>query len=329
MNRRHMKLLPLLLALALLLSACGAPKDWTAGTEESAVKKALERTADYLLAKLPEPQTGSVGGEWTVLGLARSGVAVPEGYFNAYYRAVEAYTKERDGILHERKYTEYSRVILGLTTIGADPSDVGGYDLLLPLADFERTVWQGINGPIWALIALDSGGYAIPEDPEAEVQADREAYVDYILGEQLTDGGWALTGGASDADLTAMALQALCGYTGREDVREAIDRALACLSAMQNDSGGYSSWGEESSESCAQVIVALTGLGIDLNDSRFVKNGRSALDMLLSFQTPEGGFCHTKNGGSDLMATEQAFYALAAAYRAETGQSRLYDMRSA
>ena len=188
---------------------------------------------------------------------------------------------------------------------------------------------QGINGPIWALIALDSAPYDIPEDPDAPVQATRDAYVDYILDAQLADGGWALTGGDADADLTAMALQALGGYAGRPEVAAAIDAALDCLSGLQSETGAFSSWGEESAESCAQVIVALTGLGIDLNDARFTRGGHSALDALLSFQTAEGGFRHTAEGGADLMATEQAVYALAAAQRAANGENRLYDMRDA
>ena len=328
------------LILALLLGACGAPAkqpeatpevtpEVTVKPEESAVSAAMKRAADYLLAKVPQPQPGSVGGEWVVLGMARSGADVPAGYYDAYYDAAEQYVRERGGVLHQKKYTEYSRVILGLTAIGADPSNIGGYDLLLPLGDFERTVWQGINGPIWALIALDSGAYAVPENPDAEVQASREAYIDEILNAQLEDGGWALTGAAADTDLTAMALQALSRYSERAEVRQAIDGALECISEKQSESGGFSSWGEANSESCSQVIVALTSLGIDLNDSRFVKNDRSVLDALLSFQTAEGGFCHTMSAGTDLMATEQAFYALAAAFRAETGQSALYDMRGA
>ena len=36
---------------------------------------------------------------------------------------------------------------------------MGGYDLTKPLGDYDRTIWQGLNGPIWALIALDSRDY--------------------------------------------------------------------------------------------------------------------------------------------------------------------------
>lgn len=100
---------------------------------------------------------GSIGGEWAVLGLARSGYAVPEEYYQNYYQTVEEYVKACGGVLHETKYTEYSRVIIVLTAIGKDPTNVAGYNLLTALGDYDKTIWQGTNGPIWALIALDRG----------------------------------------------------------------------------------------------------------------------------------------------------------------------------
>ena len=130
-------------------------------------------------------------------------------------------------MLHERKYTEYSRVILALTAIGRDPSNVAGYNLLTPLGDFEKTIWQGLNGPIWALIALNSGSYDIPKNPSAKTQATRQLYINEILNNQLADGGWNHTDtGNSDPDMTAMALQALAKYQDQKSVQSATDKAL-------------------------------------------------------------------------------------------------------
>ena len=154
MKRFSQRGLSLLLALAAVI--CLANPVRAAGSDD-ALEAALADTAQYVCAAVPEPRVGSIGGEWAVLGLARSGYAVPEGYYQSYYDAVEAYVKARNGILHDKKYTEYARVILALTAIGRDARDVAGYDLTLPLGDYDKTVWQGINGPIWALIALDSG----------------------------------------------------------------------------------------------------------------------------------------------------------------------------
>ena len=278
---------------------------------------ALADTAVYLQNTVPNPTVASVGGEWAVIGLARGGYAVPA----SYYQTVEATVRACGGMLHERKYTEYSRVILALTAIGKDPTNVAGYDLTLPLNDFDKTVWQGINGPIWALIALDSGNYACSQ---------RQRYVDYILEKELPGGGWSLAGSA-DADITGMALQALAKYRDQATVKAATDRALAWLSKTQNADGSFSTADKENCESTVQVLVALCELGIPLTDGRFVKNGKTVMDGLMTYYVPGGGFTHVRQagGGNDLMSTEQGFYALVAADRAAKGKSGLYSMDTA
>lgn len=333
-QRKLSRPISVMLMLAMLLSLLLSGTALAATPQ--AVDDAVADTAQYIAKTVKSPQVGSIGGEWAVLGLARAGCEVPEKYYQDYFATVSAYVKACDGVLHAKKYTEYSRVILGLTAAGYDPTDVTGYDLTMALGDFDKTIWQGINGPIFALIALDSGNYAIPRNPEAATQATRDMYVDEILRRQLSDGGFSLFGGSgsataadekSDPDITAMALQALAKYQHRDDVKKVTEEALACLSAMQRSDGGYASWGTANSESCAQVIVALAELGIPLDDPRFVKNGKSAVDNLLTFYIKGKGFLHTADGsGSNQMATEQAFYALAAAQRAMSGKNSLYRM---
>jgi len=309
--RKH-RFLALLLALVMSLSlmvpvaAVGVPE-------------ALDDTAAYLIKTVSNPQVGSIGGEWAVIGLARSDYDVADSYFAKYYKNVEDYVEACGGVLHKRKYTEYSRVVLALTTIGKDPANVAGYDLTEPLNDFDKTVWQGINGAIWALIALDSGDYE---------SSQRQAYIDHILSLEISGGGWSLAGDTADADITGMALQALAKYQEQPSVKAATDRALTWLSRTQNSDGSYSTIGAENCESTVQVIVALCELGIDLEDSRFVKNGNNTVDGLMNYYVRGSGFTHVKGGGNgaDGMSTEQGFYALVAADRAAKGQSSLYRM---
>ncbi len=304
------------------------------------VKNQIKETAEFMQKTITDPTVGSIGGEWTVFGLARSGVKVPKEYFEKYYANVEKVLKEKSGILHRMKYTEYDRVILALTAIGKDVKNVAGYDLTKPLADFNTLIKQGINGPIFALIALDSKNYEIPIDNTVKVQTTRQILIDFILDREIDGGGWALGEKPSEADpdITAMAIQSLAPYYNKDkNVKTAVDRGLDWLSKVQKSDGGYSSWGSINSESIAQVIVALTSLGIDPhNDERFIKNGNSVVDALLSFSVPGGGFYHIKPGGKgnggakpgevDPMATDQAMYALIAYDRFINGQNRLYDM---
>ena len=294
----------LLLLLTLALSGCAAPAE----------KTQAEKTAAYLMDTVTEPSCGSVGGEWAVIGLARAGCAVKDGYFEGYYDRLCETLRACGGVLDARKNTEYSRVILALTAIGKDPSDVAGYDLLLPLADHEQTLWQGLNGPIWALIALDAGAYAIPQTVSG-TQASRARYVQTILDAQTENGAWGLAAGSEDVDMTAMALQALAKYTDDAAVNAAVERALDWLSMQQRPNGGFFAYGSESSESAAQVLVALCELGVPLTDERFVKNGAVLPDVLARYALEDGSFRHTPDGESNLMATEQCLYALVDAAR--------------
>lgn len=230
-----------------------------------------------------------------------------------YFNSVSAYVKKVKGSLSSNKYTEYSRTILGVLASGHSPKNVSGYDITHPLTDFEKTVSQGINGAIWALIALDADGFAS--------EALTEKYIDYILARELKGGGFALSGDTADADVTAMALSALSKHSGNKNVSNAINRGLAVLSAIQNDDGTFSSYGVKNAESTAQVIIALCELKKDISSTEFIKNGNTALDGLLKFQNSDGSFRHTLDGSANAIATEQAFLALVSLIRTENGKS--------
>lgn len=317
------KIYALLIALVMIFSSFATVN----AASNAAAKNALYDTAKYVYETVKNPQVGSVGGEWAIIGLARSEYSVPQKYYDDYYQRVVDYVKNCGGVLHDKKYTEYSRVILALTAIGKDPSNVGGYNLLTPLGDFDKTIWQGINGAIFALIALDSANYDIPVNKSATTQATREMYIIEILKRQLDDGGFALSGDIADPDITGMALQALAKYQYIPSVKTATDKALTCLSNFQDEMGGFSSRDVNNSESCVQVIVALSTLKIDINDYRFVKNGFTVMDALLRFYSAGKGFLHTEDGsGETMMSTEQGLYALAAYSRFVDNKNSLYDM---
>ena len=153
--RKRSSILAVILALVLTLLSLPAMPAYA--YEDAKVNEVVQEAVKYIADTVKKPAIGSTGGEWAVIGLARSGYNLPQSYFDDYYSGVVDYVKDCGGVLHERKYTEYSRVILALTAIGRDPANVGGYNLLTPLGDYDATVWQGLNGPIWALIALDCG----------------------------------------------------------------------------------------------------------------------------------------------------------------------------
>ena len=287
-------------------------------------------TGDYM-EKLGTPGIGSIGGEWMVIGLARSGRTVPgvEDYYKKALEYIESSIDPETGRLHKAKSTDNSRMILALTAIGKDVTNVGGHNLLAGLSDLEYVKYQGNNGPIWALLALDSGNYPVPSGGTVT----RQALIDEILRVQTSDGGWTVSGDKADSDMTGMALTALAPYYTKDlKVQEAIDKAIARLSEMQDEDGGYSTSYDgttkiATSESISQVVTALSALGINADtDPRFVKNGNSVIDALLRYYVKGGGFKHVMDGEIDGMGTEQAYYALTAYYRFLSGKTNLYDM---
>ena len=310
----------------------------SASAEKASYKTALNSTMAQLAATVKEPAFGTNGGEWTVLSLARGGYYDTDSeYFADYYSRIQNTVEETaasvnmNGALHKTKSTENSRLILALSAIGKDPTNVAGVDLVGAYSanEFKWISKQGINGPVFALLALDSNNYKTADS------TIRQQCIDYILGKELADGGWALSGANADPDMTSMALQALAKYKNDSAVKAAAKRAFAVLSSIQKNNGGYASWGSVNSESIAQVIVACTAWGVDPNtDSRFVKNGNSAVDALLDFYVESGkGFAHVLESGSGYvggevnpMATDQACYALVAYDRFVNEQNSLYDM---
>ena len=193
---------------------------------KKSVSQVMAETSAYMRATDTNP---SVGSEWYVLGLARGGLSLKEKYFSTYYNHTANYIEEKKGILtNTSKYTEYSKRILVLTSEGKDARNVGGYNLFQYISDFSLVKEQGLNGPIWALLALNCHPeYSFPENPSAKEQNSESALVNFLLQSELPGGGWTLMGSNADSDITGMTLQALAPYyhkSGYENVTAAIDR---------------------------------------------------------------------------------------------------------
>ena len=334
MKRRRTKILSLLLVMAVSFTMLCGNTGAAFAADYDKTRAAFERCGDYLYRTVTDPIVESIGGEWVMYGLGHGGYAMSDAYIAKYRANLEKKLQENNGILHEKKFTEYGRVILACLAVGIDPTQVAGCNLVTALADFPNVKWLSLLSVSYALLALDYGGYDMPKrtddypygmltPKETDRQNSRQRMIDYLLGEQCEDGGWnhapksTLT--RSDVDATAMILICLGPYMKQTKVKKAVNRAIDFLSEKQQADGGFSSWGTSNSESCAQVICGLLACGVNPNtDARFIKNGKSVIDGLMLFYDEQvGGFRHvnTASGGYkpvvNQMATEQAYYALA------------------
>ena len=308
------------------------------GTEVPGFDEAYAGAKAYIQSAVSAPVVSYLFGEWAVLGQARAGVELSDAYIQAYYDKVVAYVQKNmgaDGVLrdpesHNPAITDNERIALALTAIGKDPANVGGENLLKALQNKDimkvtDTSNTDINGLVMGLLALNSRNYT----------SDTSWLVQAVLAQQNEDGSWSAsadTKPVGDVDMTAMALQALAPYhkdSGNETVNTAVEKALNWLS------GKYRS-GYDSSESCAQVVIALSALNLDANtDARFTKTveGKtlSVLGNLLQYRVAEnGGFKHQfADKAVNEMATEQALCAMAAYARFTEKANALYDMTDA
>lgn len=336
MRKGCCRLLTMLLTLVLVIPAYGQET-------LDALAAAQGCTAETLLQS-DKLTAGDSVSDWVAIAVSRAGT---EGDTSAYRKALERYVTRmyREGGLDRLRATEWQRTALTALALGADPTafgrDKNGRSVNL-LADgvYQFTAakslgTQGLNGWIFGLIALDSARFAVPED----AVYTRATILQALVAAQEPEGGFGLTVGNSDVDLTAMTLQALAPYqnstvtyTGSSGesvtIREMVRRALAWLSDQQTAEGDFISWDAANLESTAQVIIALCSLGVDpATDARFVKNGISAVDGLMRYRLDDGTFRHILTDGSDVMAMEQALLAQEAMERLSAARRSLYDFR--
>ena len=245
-----------------------------------------------------------VTADWYIFGLRQYGYPHDySGYSESLKRFAETNTVE-SAVTDER-------VALLFAACGTEPDYIG------EVAD-NAIGAMGVMSYVYGLHLLNNG--------YASHTTDKTAVVSVLLEMQKEDGGWAVMGTVGDVDVTAMTLAALAPYYGTDEaVKAAVDRALTLLSKRQTENGGFKSFGQESLESAAQVIVALTSLGIDpLTAPDFIKNGHTAFDAMLSFRLSDGSFEHAHEKGANHTATVQAFYSSVALWRYQNGLPGLY-----
>lgn len=325
MKKRLSRLLAIIFVLSMII-ATGKGQAVKADTKDVNIK--VNTTIDYLLNSNLNP---TYGKEWAIIAMARSKYNVPASYYEEYYANVEAKVKEE--MAKDRPYnsiTDAERIVLAVTAIGKDATNVGGYNLIDFICNREGLGDQGVSSYIYALLALDCGNYKEPDG----AKNTRDSIIKEMLKLKCLDGGfsWSTTETSADIDFTAMAIQALAKYKNRAEVNDTINTCLNILKSRQKQSGEYlyEGWGMVSESPCssAQVVVALTTLGISPTDvaSGFVKDN-NLIDIISRYYVEGGGF---KNNLSDvgvsLFSTDQLLYSLVAYERLQEGKTSLYDM---
>ena len=274
---------------------------------------------ESLLSGTIAEYAGTDSSDWLMIGVIRCGLETDTAEYYQHWKNYidDNYPKEKS--ISHMKATEWHRAVLTGICLGADPTSVSGIDLLAggtygrgqndPIGE------QGLNGWIWALIALDSCDWKIPDGADIS----RLEIINEIISMQNFDGGFAVvqTDGVSDPDMTAMTLQALSPYRECKETHRVIQNSLSYLVKKQESF--------DTCETVAQTICALCCLGIDPDeDPRFSE----LTDELISYSNSDGGFAHTKGGESNEMASSQALIALCSLNRLRSGERSVYDLNA-
>ncbi|MBQ9482806.1 MAG: DUF4430 domain-containing protein [Ruminiclostridium sp.] len=264
-------------------------------------KNGASSVQDWINGSLTE--NAGKSSEWYAITLSKSGKYDLSGYADA----LEKY-------IAENKITSStSRMKCALALLAAGRKG----NLTDEIA--ENSVGeQGIMSLIYGLHMLNNGcscsRYTI------------DTLTSELLSQQFDDGGWAIMGQNGDIDVTAMTVQALAPqYQSSENVKNAVDRALEFMSQKQQDDGGYISFGTANPESAAQVLIALSSLGTDVTDPRFVKNGSNIIDGIVKYKLSDGSFTHSEGGDSNDTATVQAYLSLTAYMLMKETGTRMYE----
>ncbi|MEO2078381.1 MAG: DUF4430 domain-containing protein [Bacillus sp. (in: firmicutes)] len=245
-------------------------------------------------------------GEWEVISLKQTGKTIPSTYLDS----VKSLVKEKQGKFN--RITDTERYVLGILAAGGDPTNVEGYNLVESIYNGNVTK-QGLIGVSYALIALDSANFSVPD----LAQWTREKLLTHLIDRQNQDGGWAWDETAtSDIDTTAMILTALAPYKEKAEVKVKVDAAINYLSSQ------YKASKIDNSSTAAQVIIALSALGVDANASSF----SGLVEYFLSFQNADGGFDWQGGEVSDPFTTSQGIQALASYQLFTKGKGSLYQL---
>ncbi len=265
---------------------------------------------------------GDLANSWAIIGLARSDKEVPKEIFDTYYSKVEAFVQDKISNNQKMSGGDLAKLILSVSAIGQDPRNVAGNDLIDIVWHQDGILNEYYTSLAYVLIAVDSKNYQEPKD----ALNTRDKMIEALLSNELDNGGFGW--GTPEPDSTAMVLQALVKHQDREDVKNTMNRSLVILSELQTETGGYVSWGNENSNSVAQVITLLTALGENPTTSEaFLKGENNLLGNLITFYTGNGDFKYIhSDSGANGMATEQALYSLASYDRLVNGKTSLYDM---
>lgn len=296
------------------------------GAEDLDFDRYVTQNIDHSLTYLESELEGyyMYGSEWNLFTVLRAGGELKQTDLNQFYQSVAEKLKSGSRLLP----TDYFRIVIALQVMGKDPTDVDGIDVIDRLVNYSNLDRLSSNMMAYTLMALDTKDYEVPEN----AKWTRESLLDMILAFQNPEnGGFGLSDNKTvGVDITAMTLQTLAPYNNDQypQVQAAIEKALSYLRSEMTTDCGYFVEGDDNACSAAQVLTALSVLGIDPLDpaNGFTKGPNNLVVKMDQFRLDYGFTTFMNKRQPDTMAAAQIGYALEAYRRFAQGANSLFDM---
>lgn len=305
--------------------------DGTTGTPSPATPSGNVSFADLINGIASSYATDGAGRDDNTAWITADMAAFAETYPGTTYRFTKEQKQDIVNYLinvtasENPKPSDLAKSIIALISMGYDPNDLTTADgvtfsavdkLVAMINDENNTTATNIYTLPFEIIALKQYGLRY----DAALDKLRKS----ALAQAIEDGGWGYVyNGVTyfDADATTFVLQALAPYyyneTGFENITTAINQAKGALirNLSFNDSGAVVAYGNPSTESTAQLILALTAMGEDPKNNFLGKDLTKGLMSMADGSAK--GFQYS--GALNAISTEQGFRGLLAIASAEVG----------
>jgi hypothetical protein len=294
------------------------------------------------LGETPDPTQNY--DPWIILSAARNDYPVPDGFYDEYFKTLcKKYADLKAQGVEGKTFDacDTAKDALLIEAIGYDPRNVGGYDLIDILSRKDTATNGKYFAGQYSTFAITAQDFAITKDSEHN---DVNAYIHSLAQVKTTDVQGNTIQNDTASDMAVMGIQPIMAYynpnaqLGDEwyDVKVAVEYYLKMFENAQcfkgtfwGGFGGAEYTGSKDFDLAnywtnAQVNLSLGMAGISPFDSRFVKNGKSPLDGILTAFDLEKG---TYDSYIDSYDPTQITRGINALIRSAEGKNQFFDMR--
>lgn len=311
-----------------------------------------EKIYEYNLANgAYVPGIEDTNGLYVVFFLAQSGFAAEEYYTAVVNKILAQYTAiQRNGSTYGALYdtditynyldtnpyaiSNYCKTALCLAALGQDITDVAGINLVEKITS--RNIYSSatsdntLSRESLILLTMDGTHATWPETPDTITRAELVNTLAKDVDDKIASCiAW------NSYDYAAMVIQGLASSLEMNDpaidtdeLEQKYQQVMGLLSNVQQRDGTYLSYGASSPWTLAQVMTTLGLFRINpLEDSRFIKNGKTVFDISATFIDTEKQWIDPQLiGGEYAFQPEQLLEGLTSCIRSIEQENNLFDL---